>query len=99
MVSPSGLSDGTSSRTTLSSRRFVSASFAVASACAHSIAIWLDAISDEWMLQVTRTMALPSRASCVDLLVGQPARIGELLRRLPDLLQVPHVPLGARRRP
>jgi len=28
------------------------------------MAIWLDAISDEWMLHVTRTMALPSRASC-----------------------------------
>jgi len=47
----------------LSRRRFVSASFAVASACAHSMAIWLEAISVEWMLQVTRTIAFPSRAS------------------------------------
>jgi hypothetical protein len=55
------LSDGTSNRITLSSRRLVSASSAVASACAHSIAIWLDPISVEWMLQVTTTMTLPSR--------------------------------------
>ncbi len=43
-------------------RRCVSGSSAVASACAHSIAICLEPISVEWMLQVTRRMALPSRA-------------------------------------
>ena len=63
MVSPSGLSDGTSSSTTLLSRRWVSASPARARSYAHSIAIWLEAISLEWMLQVTSTMALPLRAS------------------------------------
>ena len=43
----------------MSRRRLVSASVACARSYAHSIAIWLDAISLEWMLQVTSTTALP----------------------------------------
>ena len=63
MIWPSGLIDGSSSRTTSSSRRFVSASSAVASACAHSIAICEAPISVAWMLQVTSRTTLPSCTS------------------------------------
>ena len=63
MIWPSGLIDGSSSRTTSSSRRFVSASWAVASACAHSMAICDAPISVEWMLQVMKRKTFPSRTS------------------------------------
>ena len=60
---PSGLIDGSSSTTTSSRRRFVSASSAVASACAHSIAICEAPISLAWMLQVMNRNTFPSRTS------------------------------------
>ena len=40
-------------------------------------------------------MALPSRASCAICSSLSPRGSASLLRRLPDLLQVPHVPLGS----
>jgi hypothetical protein len=63
MIWPSGFKDGTSSSTTLSRRFFVAGSSLVASACAHSIAICVEPISDAWMLQVTSRTTLPSLAS------------------------------------
>jgi len=63
MIWPSGFRDGTRRRTTSFKRRRVSGSLAVASACAHSIAICEAPISVEWMLHVTSRTSLPSFSS------------------------------------
>ncbi len=60
---PSGLIDGMSSSTTSSIQAVLAGSSVVANCQTNSIAIWVEPTSVEWMVQVTRAIALPSAMS------------------------------------